>query len=378
MFGKSSGASYDSLGTTPPIFVMRDQATTPVKPGKTYFYVKIYGAQAVFRGSLLTRVNRLIVTSAVSLSRSGLLEPSLLSIQRSREVKPDSAYQLGIQTDLIALVPAVMSRVSISIEFLLDQQDRLAALAGLINDNSFQSILSLAPGAGQVAKTVSSLAQKVIQTLIPSEERQPILQLSADFNLVGDEIGDGYYVVLASRDPANPLPKPLPEMSVQNGELLLDGRPVTNYSYVILEVRATPARTRDLNDGAEWENKLREAEGEAALPMGSDEDSWDKCRALIRAAQILLRSDPNYLREEADAIIISSIANCRSKLRVDRQERSGGPGAASAPAKIITGQDLAEFGLPEDLEASKVLRNYGRQVVESRARLEEYRSTDRG
>src|SRR5829696_6705419 len=209
-FGQSSSREYDSLGTTPPIFVQRDNSTAPVRPGKDYFYVQVHAAQAVFRGSIFTRAKRLIVASTVSISRSGLLRESLQSIQRSRVVRSDTADKLGMRTTLISLVPAVMTDFTISIDFILDQQDRLAALATLINDDAFQSTLSLAPGGSMVAKTVSGLAQKMIQTFMPTEERRPILQFTADFDLATSGVMEGYYIILGSQDPENPLPRTLP------------------------------------------------------------------------------------------------------------------------------------------------------------------------
>src|SRR6266700_5167388 len=64
-------------------------------------------------------------------------QESLRAIQRSREVQRGRAEQLGLTSNLIGLVPAVMSRISISIEFILDKENRLAVLGGLINDDSF-------------------------------------------------------------------------------------------------------------------------------------------------------------------------------------------------------------------------------------------------
>lgn len=72
------------------------------------------------------------------------------------------------------MVPAVMTHVSVAIEFILDKENRMAALTNLINDDSFLAVVSLAPGMSTVAKTVSRLAQKIIQSFMPAEERHPI------------------------------------------------------------------------------------------------------------------------------------------------------------------------------------------------------------
>ena len=64
-----------------------------------------------------------------------------------------------------------------------------------------------------VAKTLSDLSLKIMQTFIPQKDREPILQFSGDFNLSGEEFLDGYYIILGTRDEQNPIPHPLPELS---------------------------------------------------------------------------------------------------------------------------------------------------------------------
>lgn len=361
-----------SLGATPPIFVQRDEAPAAVQPGKDYFYVKIKSAQVAYRGSIWTRTKRLIVASTVSASRPGLIIESLKSIQTSRVVRSDTAVNLGISTTLIKLVPAVMTDFTISIDFILDQQDRLAALATLINEDTFQSALSLAPVAGEVARTVSGLAQKMIQTFVPADEQRPVLQFTADFDLATSGVVEGYYVILASQDPDNPLPQPIPEMQVAEGNLLLEGKPVTQYSFVVLEVRRAPARTRDLNDGAPWEDKLREAEDEARLPGEDVKASWDKCRGLIREAQILLRADHNYFPRECDDIVVSVLDNCRTRLGLEEHQRSPRRGTTSRPPVIkVSKTDLTSLSLPRDLDVRAAVKSYAGQVTAARLQLSE-------
>jgi hypothetical protein len=183
------------IGTSSPIYVPREADGNTIRPGQDYFLVQILGAQASFTGSIWERAKRLIVISQVNLNHSILGDEALRALQRSREVRKDHAEQLGLRPNLIELVPAVMPSVSISVEFILDKENRLATLSGLINDDSFLASVSLAPGAATVARTVGSLAQKVIQSFVPAEEREPLLQFNGDFNLAVEGLRDGYYVI---------------------------------------------------------------------------------------------------------------------------------------------------------------------------------------
>ena len=202
-----------------------------------------------------------------------------------------------------------MTHVSVSVDFIVDVEDRLAALTSLINDDSLTQALSLAPGAALTAAAISSLAQKIIRTLVPVEGQQPVLQFASDFNLDGEGLRDGFYVVLGSQDDRVPLPQQPPKLTITD-RLLADGEPVTSLSYVVLDVRRSPARLRERSGGALWDAKLREAEGLALLvgedPAATDEqrrEAWLRCRGLLQEAQVLLYADSNYLASEAKEVL---------------------------------------------------------------------------
>lgn len=310
--------NYITTGTTEPIHIPRTDSKT-VSLGNVYFVVKLASAQAAFTGSVWQRVKQLVVTSQVDLNLQGhpTLGDPLQAIQHARRVNKGRAEKLGISPNLINLIPAMVSHIMISIEFVLDTKNSLAMLAGLINNKAFLSAISLAPGAAMAARTISGISQQIIQTFMEPEERKPILQFRGDLNIATDELKEGYYVILGTQDKQYPIPRPLPTLTICDGDLLADGQPVTQWSYVILEVRCIDARTRDLSNNAEWELRLREAETEAQNiaydPLVDDQQrqhAWEKCKTLFQEAQILLRADPNYLRREADEIIKTAYHRC--------------------------------------------------------------------
>ena len=367
-----------NIGTVGPIFVPRkgiDDAK-PIGPGEDYFFVQIIGAQASFTGSIWEKVKRLLVASQVNLNHSILGTGSLRALQHSREVKKGLAEKLGLRPNLINLVPAVMPNISLSVEFILDKENKLAELSGLINDDAFLAAVSLAPGTATVAKTVGGLAEKIIQSFVPAEQREPILQFSGDFNLAGQGLKEGYYIILGTRDAENPIPSPVVNLEVQDGELLLNGSPLTQFSYVIFEVGRVAARTRELNDGAAWDAKLREAQNLAEEklydPLVKDKDrkeAWEKCRELLREAQVLLRADQNYHAWEADRIIggvfqkcvnlvsEEKISNVRNNLHAILPDKK-----AWSPNFLI---DRAFLGISADEDLNALSVQYANKVKES-------------
>ena len=128
---------------------------------------------------------------------------------------------------------------------MLDRENHLAQLSSLINSDSFISVLSLAPGASSVAKKLAQLTDKVIQTFIPSQDNKPLLEFSGEFNLATGQLYEGYYVIIGSKDDQNPLPDPNAKFYVSNGGLFVNGQQVSQWPYVILDVKLI--RTRPVN-----------------------------------------------------------------------------------------------------------------------------------
>jgi hypothetical protein len=310
-------------------------------------------------------------------------EKGLVSIQRTRAVTRNQASQLGLRPNLIDLVPAVMPTVSLSIEYILDKENYLRDLGGLINSDAFLATVSLAPGAAAIAKTISGLAEKIIETFIPATERTPILQFSGDFNIAveGDRgenyLRDGYYVIFGTRDEKNPLPSVKPSLEVESGQVYLNKSPATHLSYVILDVYRTSVRQRERSNGAPWDERLREAEDEASR-IGSDpslqdkerKSAWEKCRGLLRDGQVLLRADPNYHRSEAEAIFLDSFNKCLQSLGLNANTTSSGivkAGRGTWKPDVLG--ERASFEVASDLDVLRLLKAYQEQVDETRRYL---------
>jgi hypothetical protein len=372
MFNWTNKKTYEITGTTPPIYVPHHSTPKSIQPGEGYFFIQIRAAQAAFSGPFWEKIKSLIVTSQVSLNHSILGSEALHAIQRSIAVERNRAEQLGMSPNLIRLVPATMAQVSISVDFILDKENQLSALGGLINNDAFFAAVSLAPGAAMVARTVSSLSQKILQTFIKSEERQPILQFSGDLNVVGG-LKAGYYIILGTRDEDHPLPNPLPSLEVVDEGLLANGVRITQLSYIVFDVRCVSARTRDLNDGAVWDNKLSQAETIAMSMSGNPlvteherKQAWQACVGLLKEAQILLSTDPNYLNREAQNIIKTAFTSCSAQILATGPLTTRGVAGNvhSMPDALRPERQL--LGIPVDEDLDETLDNYAEQVAETR------------
>jgi hypothetical protein len=369
---------YETTGTTTPIFIKHGRGAQTVQPGQDYFLVRIHSAQAAFYGSIWQKDAQLLVASHVNLHHPALGNEPIYALRQSCPVQRQQAIQLGLRPNLINLVPAVMDRVSLSVDFILDSKNRLHDLAALINDESFLAAVSLAPTGVVAAKIVAGLAQKIVTTFLPTEERKPILKFSGDFSLPTGDLQEGYQVILGTSDDRTPLPTDLARLGVEGTKLLYEEKPVTQWSYVILEVRCTQARTRDLHEGAAWEMKLREAEDTAAEikgdPYSGDSErqtAWEKCRTLFMEARALIRNDPNYLRTEAETIIKASFNRCAKDLGTEHVRRGGIVKAPRGSWQPDLGQYRHLLGIAPDEDLNTTLGTYADQIAATHRMMRE-------
>jgi hypothetical protein len=318
-------------------------------------------------------VNVRQVLVATQLSLAQVSGKSFTAIQRARQVKPNRAEQLGLHQNLIDLIPAGGTGFSLSIDFLIDRHNRLAELVDLINEDAFLSAVSLAPGVLAIAGTVSKIAHKILQHLLPAEERTPILSFSGDFNLANGGLTDGYIALLGTTDPQHPLPPAGTRYKVQGDTLYADGSQVNDLSYILLDVRRITARTRGMSAGTAWDERLRDAENMALTWMTGSADERDRafnhCLQLIRDGQLLLRLDPDYQSWEADSMIKSCYQTCSKTLAAQ---------PLGEMTKSLTGvwqvpdpqgsRGLLGIDPAEDLD--QTLAAYGRAVAASQPILE--------
>lgn len=361
------------IGSTSPRFVPFDSnPPKPISAGKSYFVVKIHAAQADFFAPIWQKAERLVVTSSVSLNHPILGNEPLSAIHFTREVQKGVPQKLGSRKNLIDFVPAMMTHVSISVNFILDMHNRFADLSTLINTGEFVASATLGPGAALAAKTVSGISQKIVSTLITNpDEQKPILQFEGDFDISTDKFCEGYYVILGSNDQKNlPLPEDTAILEVTDTGLLIDGKS-TDLSYIILSVSSKGARTRDLNEGAAWDKKLREAEAVALdvqcdSRMTEDEKNkeWAKCKSMLKEAHVILINDDNYLREESDNIYRQAMTECGDKIFGTESKFVKAARGGSESTRLHL--DLESLGVSnnEDLESS--LNKYAHDVAETK------------
>lgn len=322
-------SNIPTLGTSPLIRLPKAATPTPLQPGQGYFRVRLHSAQAAVFGPFWQQAQQLVVTSEVRLFCPPFNGEPLQSIQRIRPLKQGAAEQLGLSPDLVDLTPAAFDKLGIAVEFLLDRQNRLVTLAKIVNDESFLSVVSLAPGTAAVAKAIGDLSGKVVDGCLDESDQIPALRFEANFNLPEGDLMDAYYVILGTLDERYPLPHPLPgpaRLRVSGQKLLLDNQPVVDWSYVILDVDVLEMRTRELGRGEPWYEILTQVEAQSAqaanTPWLSDEErrkTWENYLGSLKEADLLLRRSPLYLPAEAEAIIQQAYYNTYLKVSTVRR-----------------------------------------------------------
>ena len=369
---------YPTIGTNPtPYYVPFDEAAETIRTNEGYFCVQIYGAQAAFSGPWWVGAQNLAITSQVNLNlgdQHNLGNQDLRSILQYRALNKNTAVQLGFSPLLVDFIPARMKHVSVSIEYLVDTKNYLKDIVGLIADKNLLSIVSLAPGAAMVAKTLGGLTEKMISTFVPAEQRKPILQFSGDFDLASEGLKEGYYVILGSHVQSNPLPTKPPALKVvEGGGLLVDDQPVTELSYVILKVRCTRSIRDRLMEQSTWYKKLVEARrlanDYADNPFAETDSArkkeyWEKqCLPLIREARALLTEDENFLAVEVDLVYRQVYKEC---LDIITSKAATKAPLARSSWQPDSAADRKFLGISQDEDLDARLGEYAEQVYKAR------------
>jgi hypothetical protein len=365
------------LGTLTPIFVAHSKPppVPMISREKGYFLIRIHAAQASYVGTPWSRfrnaAKQVIVTSEVQLKP--WIEEPLQQIQVARRMRPKQVVQLGLRSNLIDLIPATVEKVSVKLSIILDQKDRLQSLSDAINSSGFLSTISLSEPTLATAKALGKASRCVLDAFLEAETRKPILEFTGDFNVGMEDLRAGYYILLGTSDKATSLRPGGGRYTVKETELLLDGEPIQQWSYVILEVLC--AEARDRNRQAKWDKLLRDAQAEAdTFARGSDatdarrKAALEKCQTLVTQADALLRADANYLPEEARNIVAAAFKRCGDTIRGSGSSRGLGLPVVREADQWIS-DTRHRLGLPEDTALVQDLRRYATQ-------LRAYRSTE--
>jgi hypothetical protein len=372
---------YLTIGTNPtPYYVPFNDAPETIQTNQGYFCIQIVGAQAAFTGSFWTGAQNLAITSQVNLNlgeQHNLGNQDLRSILLYRALNKNTAVQLGFSPLLIDFIPARMKHVSVSIEYLVNTKNYLKDIVGLITDKDLFSIVSLAPGAAMAAKTLGGLAEKLISTFVPAEERKPILQFSGDFDLAAEGLKEGYHIILGSHTTDNPLPTKPPEFTVlDGGGLLMNKKPVTELSYVILKICCTRSIRDRFMEQSSWYKKLTEAK-RLANDYGDDpfadsdltkkKEYWEKqCLPVIREARALLSDDANFLSSEVDLVYRQAYKEC---LEIITGKTTRGKAFVSWSPDATA--DRKFLGIPEEEDIDARLGEYAEHVYKARKAFQE-------
>jgi hypothetical protein len=361
------------LGSVGPIFIAPSKAphVTRVTKNSGYFLMRIHSAQASYLGdfwdNLRNAANQVIVTSELQMVPH--VEEPIKQIQAARRIKPNQAVQLGMRPNLTDWIPASIDTVRVKISVIVDRKDRLAALSSAINSSQFLSAISLSDISLATAKALGSASRSILDAFLEPDTKKPILEFVGDFNVASGDLQSGYHVLLSASDPSKPLPDKMSMFEISEMSLLLDGEPVRDWSYLVLEVLCIEARDR--NPQAKWDKLLRNAE-EVAESFGRKEAPSQAqrsgallaCEKLLSEASSLLRSDPNYLSHEVSMILAATFARCRADIY-----QAGDRSATSQddPQEFAWADDIRSIiGISNETNVEEVLMEYSWKLRASR------------
>jgi len=329
-----------------------------IVPGKCYYLVSLRSAQIVASGPwwkrLLSKNSRIIFSSEVSIFGANVDVEGIKGLSHVEPITLGPPKQLGLDVNLVSLVPALGDGVRLMIELILDQQNRLELLESVINGGAFTKAVSLAPAKLAAAKAISTVAMQVVNALLPMQEQETVFRFIKDFNFVNGGFQSGYWAFIGTRDEEHPLSAiDATKLAIDpnTGRLLLNKEPLLNYSYIVIEIIRLAAKGKERGQGAAWYLKMREARavaeaianrrsGGEEVPEKDKRDAMKQCRQILKEARAIFDTDHTYLQQEKDTILAAEARACESLIWPERNADLRHYGALREHIPVRSGKEL--------------------------------------
>ena len=349
-----------------------------ITAGQCYYLVGLKAAQVVATGPwwkrLLSKSSKVIFASDVSIFGANVEVEGIKGLNHVEPITLGPPKQLGLDVNLISLVPALGDGVRVMIELVLDQQNRLHLLENVINGGAFTKAVSLAPAKLAAAKAISAVAMQVVNALLPMKDQETIFRFIKDFNFLTGGFHSGYWAFIGTRDEDYPLSGINSfklSIDAATGRLMMDGKPLLNYSYIVIETIHLAAKGKDRGQGAPWYGKLREARSLAQMlgdRRGNGEeisakqqlDTMKQCRQTLQETRTLFDTDFTYVQQEKDAILTAEARACESIIWPGRNPDLRHYGALREHIPVKSGRELAT-----------TVQNYEKEVEKTEETLDE-------
>ena len=291
-----------STGVSHPYYPDQLDPKYSLVPNNSYFLVKIHDAQAFFPANVLKQAKYLLFSSSVESSfLPGSPTQSLHKLTTFN--KRNVPCHLGVNTDLTNWLPARRTdTLRITLNYRVMQETPIKTLVDKMEELHLEAAVALIQPHMAVAIKISEIVSHLLSHFLQEGGQAELFPLRMDLNLA--DLKAGYHAVLGSLTNET-FPNTL---EIKNGNLTArGGHELTRYSYVVLQVLATPVRGPEIVRSESWGELLQECKDEALNATIHNEDDRDeaflKLRIRLEQVKHLALKDRSFLKSEIEAII---------------------------------------------------------------------------
>lgn len=303
-------ADDPNFGTTPFYFVPKTSGLAPaLPPGNYYLAVRLHSARVVYRGGWWDPVKAVAITTTASFAGGTAPAVGVKSVNTAiRKSGGQGGVGTGIQKLVVQPTPATMETLTIGSTFTVTRRDVVNEFFQLAQQDAFSVVLGLSPGAVAAVKAVSAVVPALI-TLFKGDapEKEDALAVAVELPLQGGALREGYYVALAAQGKNDEIPRlqSAEQLTVREREVELDGQPLRQVCYVVLELMTFPAKDID-GSGELWVRQYRKTMKAlddlitGITPAGEKERVLSESLKGIYTVDALQAEDPSFTQKDKD------------------------------------------------------------------------------
>jgi hypothetical protein len=301
-----------------------------IKPEDSYVLVKLHEVQIIFEPRWLARPDFAVFTSAVK----STFEPGV-TFQNLHKVETLVAHhscKLGLSINLTDWLPVRMTdSINIKLTCTVARDTPIKSLIQHFKESDLEAPVALLSPQIAVAIKVSQVVGTLMSYLQKEDKSNEILPFNVDLNL--QDLSEGFYAAIGSSQN-----QAWPDLVCMNpkGQLIDEQtkEPISNCSYVLIEVKSLPRRGEEIARTEPWWQLLDETKQEiidacAAEALGGLDISprkayWNYWKTTLKQVRKISRQQRYFLVAELHEIIQTATKQVKAALEPPTTPQSFG------------------------------------------------------
>lgn len=235
-----------SIGSTRFYFLPgTDNYSHAFEPGNYYVCIGMHSLKIGLDGGFWDRVQSVAVSTSVATSNPNLSARSMNTVV-NREYSSQKIMMPAVSAFILAPVPATMRSIKWTVEFTIRRDKPVEdKLLDLLRSDAFTTALAFAPAALQAVSTVTGVVPLLLDVFrLNVPDTGQFCTGQHEILVISTVLAPGKYVAFDARSARSAeeisVLHSARQITIEPGNVLIDGNPVQYASYVVLELVRTP------------------------------------------------------------------------------------------------------------------------------------------